>query len=468
MIVSRKADARLARLQQMDDEEEREGARERHREIRQAEVVRRARPEEAKEEDLSDDELERRREAIRARARQRAGEEEEEEGAIGGEEEEEDEEGSSEYTTESSEEEEEEEEDQFPLVRAVFVPKSQRETLKEREELDAQAEREEEERRRREDERRAETKQLVAEKLKSERLAAAAAAAGVTGGSPVTDAHQIDTDDDRDEEGEFEQWKQREMSRLHRDREERARQEEERRQAEQLRSMTEEERLQQLKDKPREALQKDRGKMKFLQKYYHKGAFYQEDADDKFGTVKADKQLFRRDYTQAVQSENFDKTLLPAVMQVKNFGRRGRTKYTHLLDQARTSGKSRQRQRLLDTDSLLRHLAGYLCGRPEAAARCWPRSGRGVWWRRWPRWLREPRFRASRGRSGPGQPIRGRHTGPARPVPRWGRLPQRHEGGGGRGLHKTQEVQDLVLDSFINFLESKATLKAGLVWLLSG
>ena len=46
--------------------------------------------------------------------------------------------------------------------------------------------------------------------------------------------------------------------------------------------------------------------------------------------------ILKRDNSAATLEDKFDKTVLPKVMQVKNFGRSGRTKYTHLVDQDTT------------------------------------------------------------------------------------------------------------------------------------
>merc|ERR1712194_259571 len=66
----------------------------------------------------------------------------------------------------------------------------------------------------------------------------------------------------------------------------------------------------------------------FLQKYYHRGGFFQDKARE------GEEPLYLRDYHEPTEEEEFDKKLLPAAMQLRRgqFGKKGQVKHTHLTE----------------------------------------------------------------------------------------------------------------------------------------
>ena len=97
------------------------------------------------------------------------------------------------------------------------------------------------------------------------------------------------------------------------------------------RNLTEDERLKEDK-KSGKLNDKDKSEWKYLQKYHHKGAFYMDDS-----SIQEATDVRHREVSGATLEDKFDKEMMPSVMQVKNFGRAGRTKYTHLGDQDTSS-----------------------------------------------------------------------------------------------------------------------------------
>ncbi|XP_055911171.1 microfibrillar-associated protein 1 [Eupeodes corollae] len=263
--------------------------------------------------DLSDTEIEARRQTLRQRMLQQQKEEE-----VLLKEEENKSESSASESSEYEEESESEEENE-PRLKPLFVRKRDRATVIEKEREAIKQKQAEAEAKKAAKERRRYTLRLVEDSIKKD----------LDKIKPDAVEPHIDdvcTDDENDEV-EYEAWKLRELKRIKRDREERENAEREKLEIDRMRSLTEEERRQELRQNPKLITNKAaKGKYKFLQKYYHRGAFYLDEEND----------VFKRDFAQATLEDHFDKTILPKVMQVKNFGRCGRTKYTHLVDQDTT------------------------------------------------------------------------------------------------------------------------------------
>ncbi|KAJ6573968.1 microfibrillar-associated protein MFAP1, Zn finger, CCHC type protein [Mycena vulgaris] len=217
---------------------------------------------------------------------------------------------------ESSEYESDSEEEEKPKLqfRPVFVPKRGRVTIAERD----LAEDSEEAQRKREaeaEERRQQSHDLVAESIRRE----------LAEKEKEDIIPDVDDTDGLDPEGEFEAWRLRELGRIKKEKEEELRREEEREEVERRRALPEEQRMKEDLERAQKLRdEKPKGAQKFLQKYWHKGAFHQDEEI-----------LKRHDFTEATES-TVDVSMLPKVMQVKNFGKRSRTKYTHLLDQDTT------------------------------------------------------------------------------------------------------------------------------------
>src|SRR5690606_22832384 len=137
--------------------------------------------------------------------------------------------------------------------------------------------------------------------------------------------------DGLDEVLEYEAWRVREMRRIKRALEEREEMEREKAEVERRRNMTDEERLREDEAAGR-FKEKEKEKWKFMQKYYHKGVFYMDE-----GSVKSANDARAKTYDEATGEDRFNKEALPAVLQVRNFGKRGRTKWTHLAAEDTTS-----------------------------------------------------------------------------------------------------------------------------------
>lgn len=159
---------------------------------------------------------------------------------------------------------------------------------------------------------------------------AAARAAGKKNWDDDEDSEgdQVDDTDGLDPENEYAAWKLRELKRVKREREVIEVAEKEREEIERRRNLSQADR----EAEDREFLEKQKeeregkGKMGYMQKYFHKGAFFQDDAKEQG--------LDRRDIMGSRYADDVtNRELLPQYMQIRDMtrlGRKGRTKYKDL------------------------------------------------------------------------------------------------------------------------------------------
>lgn len=210
------------------------------------------------------------------------------------------------------------------LMKPVFVSKSQRETLKEKEMMQKEEEELEVKAKEKLKERKVETKSMVIDQIRQDEEAERE---GLK--EDGSDIELIDDDDEKNEAEEYELWKIRELKRIKRDKQERLERQKELEWIEKRRNMTEEERLEDDRKLDSKANSKSEAKQfNFMQKYYHRGGFFQDKA------AAGEEPLYLRDYHEPLEEEKYDKNLLPKAMQLRRglFGKKGQVKHSHLTD----------------------------------------------------------------------------------------------------------------------------------------
>ncbi|KAI5204414.1 hypothetical protein E4T39_03534 [Aureobasidium subglaciale] len=232
--------------------------------------------------------------------------------------------GSEEESGSEQDSSDEESEDEAPTRRFVaptFVSKAQRKTVtapkQSEEEAFAQEERKRQEK----------ADALLQAQLEKEAAERAANRRAWDDEDPDA-IEDVDDTDNLDPEAELAAWKLRELHRVKRERETIEAAEKEREEIERRRNLTAEQR--EAEDSAHIAAQKEekegRGQAGFMQKYHHKGAFFQD--DEEFA------ELANRDIMGAkFQDDSGNREILPQYMQIRDMtklGRKGRTKYKDL------------------------------------------------------------------------------------------------------------------------------------------
>ncbi|CAG8161668.1 unnamed protein product [Penicillium olsonii] len=235
---------------------------------------------------------------------------------------------------EESSEEESSSEDEAPrrmLIRPTFIKKDKRTTQESagqtQAQIDAEAAAEEA---KRAAQRQEKADNLIRDQLEKEAIARSTANRAWDDDELVEadEEEAIDDTDGLDAEAELAAWKLRELKRVKREREAIEETEKEREEIERRRNLTAEEREREDSEfiaKQKEDRDATRGQTGFMQRYFHKGAFFR-------GDLEAEG-LDRRELMGARFEDDVNRDTLPQYMQVRDMtklGKKGRTRYRDL------------------------------------------------------------------------------------------------------------------------------------------
>ncbi|KAF5178997.1 Microfibrillar-associated protein [Thalictrum thalictroides] len=197
--------------------------------------------------------------------------------------------------------------------KPVYVPKSEWDTIADRERIEAKVRALQSMMENRAEARRCETKQILLSFIQQEEDTTLC-----HHNNDLLDTIIVDYDFNgkEEEQEEYEAWKIRETLRMRRDKV-----------AATLDRYTEEHMEELAKEKPMSPnplRRKSKQKWRFMQKYYHKGAFFQSYTDDPSVAGAGTDDIYTRDFSAPTGDDKMNRTLLPKIMQVKHFGRIGR------------------------------------------------------------------------------------------------------------------------------------------------
>ncbi|KAJ5782397.1 hypothetical protein N7457_004171 [Penicillium paradoxum] len=243
-----------------------------------------------------------------------------------------DEEEEEEEEEEESSEEESSSEDEAPriLLRPTFIKKDKRNASAGQTQAQAAADLEAEAEARRAAQRKEKADLLIRDQLEKEAIARSSANRAWDDDELVEaeDEEAIDDTDGLDPEAERAAWELRELKRVQRAREAIEASEKELEEIERRRNLTADEREREDQEfiaKQKEERDATRGQTGFMQRYFHKGAFFR-------GDLEAEG-LDRRELMGARFEDEVNRDTLPQYMQVRDMtklGKKGRTRYRDL------------------------------------------------------------------------------------------------------------------------------------------